>query len=220
MTKHTRREFLITGAAAAVATTTAAAAAAIPALTPAPGRAHLVGLGKAGGALLDFVLPRLPADFVRNVHLITTEYRAGLLARSFLGLDQPPFLPHDPVVFLVGLGGRTGSAAAPHLVKAMLEKGRPPVVVASLPFAVEGATRRKRAEAAARAIEGFGATVFVVDYEVVLWEEGSSEEAFRRVESLALEVVLRVGRGLPIPATPAWSTYTFSEHRDIPLPRL
>ena len=218
MTKPTRREFIVYATAAAAAMTTAAATC-LPALTLGPGRAHIVGLGKAGGAFLDFVFPRLPPDFDRNIHRIDTEYRAGLLGRSFLGIDQPPFLPGDPIVFLVGLGARMGDAA-PRLVKAMLEKGHPSVVVCSLPFAMEGKARRTRAETAAGSIKEAGGTLHVVDYQIVLQEEGSSDAAFGRVESLALEVVLSVGRGLPVPVTPAWSSYAFSGHRDIPLPRL
>lgn len=218
MTKPNRRQFMISTAAATVAATTGTALAAISGGS-GPGRAHLVGLGDAGGAFLDFVLPRLPPDFERNIHRPATPRLAGLLARSFLGLDLPPFLPGDPVVVLTGLGGRMGDTA-PRLVEGLLEKGHPSVVVASLPFAFEGKARRERAEAVARTMEGLAARLVVVDYQVVLEEESSPDAAFHQIENLAVDVVLRIGRGLHVPSVRAWSSYVFSDHRDIPLPRL
>lgn len=214
-TKQTRREFMASTVAAAAV---ASAVGGLPIPAP-PGRAHLVGLGRAGGTFLDYVLPRLPPAFDRNVHRITTDHRAGLLARSFLGLDLAPFLPHDPVVIFVGLGGKTGSAGAPRLVKAMLEKAHPAVVLCSLPFAFEGRERRTRAETAARTMEEFGARLLVVDFQAALQEGHSSEAAFGRVERLALEVVLRVGVGVPPPSMAAWRSFTFSDRRDVPLAR-
>lgn len=211
MNKPNRRQFVISTAAAA-ATVAGTALTAIS----GPGRACLVGLGGAGCALLDFILPRLPIGFDRHVHGIATTHVAGLFARSFLGLDVPPLRPTDPIVLLVGLGGRVG-ATAPLLASPRLRLTRP-FVVASLPFAFEGKRRRTRAERVAGVMERAGVKLVVVDLQTVLQEQGSPDAGFRRVENVALDTVLRVGRGLPAPSVPRWNPHVYSDRRDIPLP--
>jgi len=68
-------------------------------------------------------------------------------------------------------------------------------------------------------MERAGVKLVVVDFQAVLHEQSSTDAAFRRVENVALDTLIRVGRGQPMPLLPPWASYRFPEHRDLPLPR-
>lgn len=60
---------------------------------------------------------------------------------------------HDLLVLITGLGGGTGSGAAPIIARLARELGLFLVVVATMPFAFEGRRRRQQAETALRDLE-------------------------------------------------------------------
>jgi cell division protein FtsZ len=68
------------------------------------------------------------------------------------------------VVIAAGLGGGTGTGAAPVMAKLAHDRGVAVIAAVTLPFTVEGNERRNNAIAGWRALEEVGAQVFVHDH--------------------------------------------------------
>ncbi len=98
-----------------------------------------------------------------------------------------PFDGVDLVVVLVGLGGGTGSGAAPIICAAAREAGALVLTVATLPFFFEGSKRRMRAEEGLKRLrQASDAVVVFPNQRVIEWvDEGAQvETAFRMIDHM------------------------------------
>lgn len=78
------------------------------------------------------------------------------------------FREYDMVFVLTGLGGGTGTVAAPMIAKEAKKQGALTVVLASLPFDFEGSVRKQQAEEGLKELHGVGDSLIVVDNEKAL----------------------------------------------------
>lgn len=93
----------------------------------------------------------------------------------------------DLVVILTGLGGGTGSGAAPVVARCAREAGALALAVCTLPFFFEGPQRRMRAEEGAREIrQQADAVVIFPNQRLMEWVDGTTQVtvAFRIVDRI------------------------------------
>ena len=98
----------------------------------------------------------------------------------------------DLVFVTAGLGGGTGSGAAPVVAGIAREQGALTVGVVTKPFGFEGSQRKRVAEAAATELAGNVDALIVVPNDRVgeaVAEEASADEAFRAVDDVLLRAV-------------------------------
>lgn len=100
----------------------------------------------------------------------------------------------DLVFITAGMGGGTGTGAAPHIAKAAKENGALTVAIVCLPFDVEGATRKKNATRGLNALMEHVDTLIAIPNEKLLEiaPDLSMPEAFM----VADEVLVRAVKGI------------------------
>ncbi len=100
----------------------------------------------------------------------------------------------DLVFITAGMGGGTGTGAAPHIAKAAKENGALTVAIVCLPFEVEGATRKKNARRGLNALMEHVDTLIAIPNEKLLEiaPDLSMPEAFM----VADEVLVRAVKGI------------------------
>jgi cell division protein FtsZ len=119
------------------------------------------------------------------------------------------------VFVTAGLGGGTGSGATPLIAGYAREAGALTIGVVTMPFAFEGATRRRVAEAALAELRPNVDTLLVVENERVLdmiADDTPLSEAFRRVNDVLGETIRAV---VDIMATPGLVNLDFADVRAI-----
>lgn len=100
----------------------------------------------------------------------------------------------DLVFITAGMGGGTGTGAAPHIAKAAKENGALTVAIVCLPFEVEGLTRKKNARRGLNALMEHVDTLIAIPNEKLLEiaPDLSMPEAFM----VADEVLVRAVKGI------------------------
>ncbi|MCK5150532.1 MAG: cell division protein FtsZ [Candidatus Thorarchaeota archaeon] len=100
----------------------------------------------------------------------------------------------DLVFITAGMGGGTGTGAAPHVAKAAKENGALTVAIVCLPFEVEGVTRKKNARRGLNALMEHVDTLIAIPNEKLLEiaPDLSMPEAFM----VADEVLVRAVKGI------------------------
>ncbi len=100
----------------------------------------------------------------------------------------------DLVFVTAGMGGGTGTGAAPHIAKAAKENGALTVAIVCLPFEVEGSTRKKNARRGLNALMEHVDTLIAIPNEKLLEiaPDLSMPEAFM----VADEVLVRAVKGI------------------------
>lgn len=109
---------------------------------------------------------------------------AGRIARAVAGADL--------VFVTAGLGGGTGSGAAPKIAGSARGQGALTIAVVTKPFEFEGSQRRRIADAAAaELVQHVDALIVVPNDRVgdVIAEDASMTEAFRVVDDVLLQAV-------------------------------
>jgi cell division protein FtsZ len=100
----------------------------------------------------------------------------------------------DMVFITVGLGGGTGTGAAPILAKAAREEGALTIAIVTLPFAAEGAIRMENAEAGLERLRDVADTVIVVPNDRLL--EVVPKLPLYAAFKVADEVLMRAVKGI------------------------
>jgi len=184
----------------------------------------IIGLGGAGANMLERIaldgldgaeLLALNTD-IRTLHacLAQEKIQLGLNLTKGLGAGGDPELGHQAVleaeneiraavkgrriVFLcTGLGGGTGSGAAPIVTRIAREEGAFVVVFATMPFAFEGRRRREQAETALNELAVLSNALVTFDNnrmgELVLAKQGI-HEAFAAADEMICESIKAVIR--------------------------
>jgi cell division protein FtsZ len=160
----------------------------------------LLGLGGAGCAMVNRLAPRLPAEI--KILLVDTDTRAlpenpaiesvqlgravcrGMgsggevaIAKASAEADDATLrrqLNGFPLVVLVsGLGGGTGSGAAPYIASLATELGSTVLAFATLPFSHEGERRQLQAKAASEELFQKTHGMVLVHNDLLLQQSGS-----------------------------------------------
>ncbi|MFT4175419.1 MAG: hypothetical protein QM627_02075 [Luteolibacter sp.] len=184
----------------------------------------IIGLGGAGANMLERIaldgldgaeLLALNTD-IRTLHacLAQEKIQLGLNLTKGLGAGGDPELGHQAVleaeneiraslkgrriVFLcTGLGGGTGSGAAPIVTRIAREEGAFVVVFATMPFAFEGRRRREQAETSLNELAVLSNALVTFDNnrmgELVLAKQGI-HEAFAAADAMICESIKAVIR--------------------------
>lgn len=108
----------------------------------------------------------------------------GMLKEALSGADM--------VFITAGLGGGTGTGAAPVVAEVAREVGALSVAVVTRPFQFEGATRRRQADAGLKDLRGIVDTLIVIPNEKLLLIAGKDMrfvEAFRKVDDVLFQAV-------------------------------
>ncbi len=100
----------------------------------------------------------------------------------------------DMVFITVGLGGGTGTGAAPIIAKAAREEGALTIAIVTLPFAAEGAIRMENAEAGLERLRDVADTVIVVPNDRLL--EVVPKLPLYAAFKVADEVLMRAVKGI------------------------
>lgn len=178
-----------------------------------PERMAFIGVGGAGGAIISLVAERLVAGPV--VAAVNTDYQAlerccvptkvqigarltrglgagGDPAKGRAAVEEENALLNglcagkDVVILVVGLGGGTGSGAAPSLVRIAHENNAIALCVATTPFEYEGEEIKRLAAAAVAELRGSADAMLVVPNARLFADCGSDtplEEAFARANA-------------------------------------
>lgn len=191
-----------------------------------PASVKVIGIGGAGGNLLERIaldgmdaagLLLLHADARVLASCVTPEkIHLGKSLLKGLGAGGDPelgekaaieveadlrrVLKGQQVVFLcVGLGGGTGSGAAPVVARLAREAGAFVVVFASMPFAFEGDRRREQADAALFELAALADALITFDNnrmgELVLAKQGA-HDAFAASDRIVCESIRAIVRML------------------------
>ena len=124
-------------------------------------------------------------------------------------------LEADLVFLAAGLGGGTGSGATPLIAAQAREAGALTIAVVTMPFAFEGSTRRRVAEAAVEELRPNVDTLLVIENERVndlVAEETPLAEAFGYVNDVLGQTISAV---VDIMATPGLINLDFADVRAI-----
>ena len=100
----------------------------------------------------------------------------------------------DMVFITVGLGGGTGTGAAPVVAKAAREEGALTIAIVTLPFSAEGAIRMENAEAGLERLRDMADTVIVVPNDRLL--EVVPKLPLYAAFKVADEVLMRAVKGI------------------------
>lgn len=189
-----------------------------------PASVKVIGIGGAGGNLLERIaldgmdaanLLLLHADARVLASCVTPEkIHLGKAMLKGLGAGGDPELGEkaalevedalrsamkgQQIIFLcVGLGGGTGSGAAPVVARIAREEGAMVVVFASMPFAFEGKRRREQADEAMQQLTVFSDALITFDNnrmgELVLAKQGA-HDAFAASDRIVCESIRSIVR--------------------------
>ena len=183
----------------------------IPDVSPA--KLLVVGIGGCGGNVIQRIydlggeknidclaintdvqdLKELPSS-VRKIKIGDTGLGAGgiaeagrMAAMSRMNDIQKIIEPYDAIFLAAGLGGGTGSGAAPAIAQMIAERGDKLLVVSvTEPFEFEGRKRQELAKKALAELERYTDSLIVVPNDKIMDidENLSREEAFRRCDQV------------------------------------
>lgn len=105
------------------------------------------------------------------------------------------FAEHHLIVFLVGLGGGTGSGAIPVLARLAREMGVLTLVIATQPFLFEGDERRRNADIAMADLKGVADAILTFPNErlfAVVQAGGSLGKAFQLADRYLVDGILAI----------------------------
>src|ERR1700681_3364354 len=123
----------------------------------------------------------------------------------------------DMVFVTAGLGGGTGTGAAPVVASLAKELGALTVAVVTKPFAFEGSKRRKQAEQGLAELGGVADTVIAIPNDRLL-DQASSDTSILDGFRLAVELLRQAVQGISdIITTPGLVNRDFSDIRSIML---
>ncbi|MCX8157428.1 MAG: hypothetical protein N3J91_13455 [Verrucomicrobiae bacterium] len=190
----------------------------MPAAKPAAPKITVIGVGGAGGNLAA-LLARAPWPGIRCVAVDTSwralQMRAGvetfLLGRPVLGglsaggdpkqgraaaeaseAELPALVAGAEVVFLLaGLGGGTGSGAAPVIARAARAAGAWVVAIVAMPLEMEGSRRRRQAILALSRLRDEADITIPLDNQTLL-EKGDAGQTVPQLLSAANERLANV----------------------------
>ena len=189
-----------------------------------PASVKIIGIGGAGANLLERValdgmdaagLLLLSADArVLGACVVPEKIQLGESLLKGLGAGGDPELGekalleaepalrrsidgHEFVFICVGLGGGTGSGAAPAVARIAREAGAFVVVIATMPFAFEGKRRREQADDALAKLSAHASALITFDNnrmgETVLAKQGA-HDAFAATDQLIGESIRAITR--------------------------
>ena len=189
-----------------------------------PASVKIIGIGGAGANLLERValdgmdaagLLMLSADArVLGACVVPEKIQLGESLLKGLGAGGDPELGekalleaepslrrsldgHEFVFICVGLGGGTGSGAAPTVARIAREAGAFVVVIATMPFAFEGKRRREQADDALAKLSAHASALITFDNnrmgETVLAKQGA-HDAFAATDQLIGESIRAITR--------------------------
>lgn len=120
----------------------------------------------------------------------------------------------DMVFVTAGMGGGTGTGAAPVVAKAAQEMGALTISIVTLPFSSEGEVRRQNAEAGLRRLQDASDTVIVIPNDRLL--ESVSDMPISDAFKLCDEVLMRSVKGITeLITTPSIVNLDFSDVQTI-----
>jgi cell division protein FtsZ len=185
-------------------------------------RITVIGVGGAGGNAIanmmradvqgvDFVVANTDAQAL-NTSLADRRIQLGLKITQGLGAGSRPEIGRaaaeetlDEIVaalegahmcfIAAGMGGGTGTGAAPVIAKAARDKGILTVGVCTKPFAFEGARRSRSAEAGISELQQHVDTLIVIPNQN-LFRLANSETTFKEAFEMADEVLQQGVRGI------------------------
>jgi cell division protein FtsZ len=185
-------------------------------------RISVIGVGGAGGNAIanmmradvqgvDFVVANTDAQAL-NASLADRRIQLGLKITQGLGAGSRPEIGRaaaeetlDEIVaslegahmcfIAAGMGGGTGTGAAPVIAKAARDKGILTVGVCTKPFAFEGARRARSAEAGLSELQQHVDTLIVIPNQN-LFRLANSETTFKEAFEMADEVLQQGVRGI------------------------
>ncbi len=104
------------------------------------------------------------------------------------------FRDTDMVFVTAGMGGGTGTGAAPEIARIAKEQGVLTVGVVTLPFTFEGEQRRRQAEAGVEAMKNVVDSLLVISNQLLLELEGAGtmQLAFEIANKVLLDAVLSI----------------------------
>ena len=189
----------------------------------------VVGVGGAGGNAVnrmiesgitgvDFVVANTDAQALRNskapvkIHIggkVTKGLGAGAkpeIGREAALEDTNNILEHldgaDMVFVTAGLGGGTGTGAAPIIASLATELGALVVAVVTTPFTFEGPRRRRNAESGLRELKGSVDTVITISNDKLLTtipDKTPFNEAFRIADDVLRQAVQGISDLINVP---------------------
>src|SRR3954464_12857414 len=185
-------------------------------------RISVIGVGGAGGNAIanmmradvqgvDFVVANTDAQAL-NASLADRRIQLGLKITQGLGAGSRPEIGRaaaeetlDEIIaaldgahmcfIAAGMGGGTGTGAAPVIAKAARDKGILTVGVCTKPFAFEGARRARSAEAGLSELQQHVDTLIVIPNQN-LFRLANSETTFKEAIQMADEVLQQGVRGI------------------------
>ena len=185
-------------------------------------RISVIGVGGAGGNAIanmmradvqgvDFIVANTDAQAL-NASLADRRIQLGLKITQGLGAGSRPEIGRaaaeetlDEIVealngahmcfIAAGMGGGTGTGAAPVIAKAARDKGILTVGVVTKPFAFEGARRSRSAEAGIQELQQHVDTLIVIPNQN-LFRLANSETTFKEAFEMADEVLQQGVRGI------------------------
>src|SRR5439155_19969701 len=185
-------------------------------------RISVIGVGGAGGNAIanmmradvqgvDFVVANTDAQAL-NASLADRRIQLGLKITQGLGAGSRPEIGRaaaeetlDEIIaslegahmcfIAAGMGGGTGTGAAPVIAKAARDKGILTVGVCTKPFAFEGARRARSAEAGLSELKQHVDTLIVIPSQN-LFRLANSETTFKEAFEMADEVLQQGVRGI------------------------
>jgi cell division protein FtsZ len=185
-------------------------------------RISVIGVGGAGGNAIanmmradvqgvDFVVANTDAQAL-NASLADRRIQLGLKITQGLGAGSRPEIGRaaaeetlDEIIaslegahmcfIAAGMGGGTGTGAAPVIAKAARDKGILTVGVCTKPFAFEGARRARSAEAGLSELQQHVDTLIVIPNQN-LFRLANSETTFKEAFEMADEVLQQGVRGI------------------------
>ena len=185
-------------------------------------RISVIGVGGAGGNAIanmmradvqgvDFVVANTDAQAL-NASLADRRIQLGLKITQGLGAGSRPEIGRaaaeetiDEIIqslegahmcfIAAGMGGGTGTGAAPVIAKAARDKGILTVGVCTKPFAFEGARRARSAEAGLQELQQHVDTLIVIPNQN-LFRLANSETTFKEAFEMADEVLQQGVRGI------------------------
>src|SRR3954463_672055 len=185
-------------------------------------RISVIGVGGAGGNAIanmmradvqgvDFIVANTDAQAL-NASLADRRIQRGLKITQGLGAGSRPeigraaaeetieeiiaALEGAHMCFIAaGMGGGTGTGAAPVIAKAARDRGILTVGVCTKPFAFEGARRARSAETGIQELQQHVDTLIVIPNQN-LFRLANSETTFKQAFEMADEVLQQGGRGI------------------------
>lgn len=172
----------------------------VPVPAPAPFAIAIAGVGGAGchmvqrhqqSVVASAQMQHLAINTDRNTIARIQAMPAILLHADASGIEavMPLLVDCKALYLLVGLGGRTGSAATAALAIAARDAGLHTVALVSMPFEWEGCRRRATAELALKSVRECAAETVVVDGDAVaerLGEEATLDQLMQEFDAALL----------------------------------